>query len=295
MAWSQRGRRDEARSPAPTLRGTPGSATRSSAGRQRRTEVGVGDHGRPGPRRGRAARLPPEQHRSGPRPRPYEDPRPGRPRQHQPVLRRVPVAVQRAAATRGFALVTISPGSDPAVELRGMLDLCDRQIDGLLLARGTGADGAAELTRRGVRTPWSSSTPPPPYPGYTTIGSAAAAGIAAVTDHLLPVHGHPSVSLILGDTTIPRRRARGRLAEGPRQEPPLPGPDRAGPFTRTGGYAAGLRLLRGPRGRPRSSPVRTCRPSACCAPPASRVSAFPRTSRWRASTAPRRRASPGPP
>ena len=110
------------------------------------------------------------------------------------------VAIQRAAAKLGYALLTISSGSDPAVELRGMLELCDRQIDGLLLARGTGTGGAGELARRGVRTPLVLIDSATAYPGYTTIGPAAADGIDAVVDHLLRVHDHPSVSLILGDT-----------------------------------------------------------------------------------------------
>ena len=109
------------------------------------------------------------------------------------------VAVQRAAAARGYALLTISAGSDAAVELRGVLDLCDRQIDGLILARGTGAGVVGELAQRGVRTPVVLIDSAAPHPGHLTIGPDATAGIEAVTDHLLTVHDHASVALVIGD------------------------------------------------------------------------------------------------
>ncbi|GAA3633251.1 LacI family DNA-binding transcriptional regulator [Microlunatus ginsengisoli] len=154
------------------------------------------------------------------------------------------VAIQRAAAKLGFALLTISSGYDPAVELRGMLDLCDRQVDGLLLARGTGTTGAGELARRGVRTPVVLIDSTSPYPGHITIGSAAADGVDAVVEHLLRVHDHASVSLIIGDTadadTDGREtgwlRAHARNRRSPGQVEPAP-------FTRTGGHDAGIRLL----------------------------------------------------
>jgi LacI family transcriptional regulator len=160
------------------------------------------------------------------------------------------VAVQRAAAQLGYALLTISSGFDPAVELRGMLELCDRQIDGLLLARGTGTSGVGELARRGVRTPIVLIDSATAYPGYTTIGPAAADGIDAVVDHLLRVHDHLSVSLIIGDTVDADTDGResGWLRAHARNRR-VPGAVEPAPFTRTGGYDAGLRLLRNP-GRP---------------------------------------------
>jgi LacI family transcriptional regulator len=157
------------------------------------------------------------------------------------------VAIQRAAAKVGYTLVTISSGSDPAVELRGMLELCDRQIDGLLLARGTGTSGARELARRGVRTPLVLIDSATANPGYTTIGPAAADGTEAVVDHLLRVHDHPSVSLILGDTVDASTDGReaGWLKAHARNRR-SPGAVEPAPFTRVGGYQAGLRLLKGP-------------------------------------------------
>jgi len=154
------------------------------------------------------------------------------------------VAVQHAAAARGYALLTISAGSDAAVELRGVLDLCDRQIDGLILARGTGAGVVGELARRGVRTPVVLVDSAAPHPGHLTIGPDATAGIEAVTDHLLTVHDHASVALVIGDTTDVELDGRqsGWLRAHARNRR-SPGAVERAPFTRTGGYEAGLRLL----------------------------------------------------
>ncbi|HET9872711.1 MAG TPA: LacI family DNA-binding transcriptional regulator [Propionibacteriaceae bacterium] len=162
------------------------------------------------------------------------------------------VAIQRAAAKLGYALLTISSGFDPAVELRGMLELCDRQIDGLLVARGTGTSGAGELARRGVRTPVVLIDSATVYPGYTTIGPDAAAGIGAVVEHLLRVHDHRSVSLIIGDTVDADTDGResGWLMAHARNRR-SPGVVESAPFTRVGGYDAGLRLLQRPD-RPRA-------------------------------------------
>lgn len=158
------------------------------------------------------------------------------------------VAVQRAAAGLGYALLTISAGSDPEVELRGVLDLCDRQIDGLLLARGTGAGAVGELARRGVRIPVVLIDSAAPYPGHLTIGPDAAAGIFAATDHLLRVHQRPTVSLVIGDTAdldVDGREAGWLRAHARNRRPP--GVVERAPFSRTGGYEAGRRLLQGPQ------------------------------------------------
>lgn len=154
-------------------------------------------------------------------------------------------AIQRAAAERGYALLTISSESDPAIALRGMLELCDRQIDGLLVARGSGTAGVGELARRGIRTPVVLIDSASPYPGYAALGSDNAAGIDVTVDHLLRVHEHRSVSMIIGDTADVDTDGResGWLKAHARHQR-RPGVIERAPFTRTGGYEAGLRLLR---------------------------------------------------
>lgn len=158
------------------------------------------------------------------------------------------LAIQRAAEKLGYALLTVSAGADPAVELRGVLDLCDRQIDGLLLARGTGTGAVGELARHGVRIPVVLIDSAAPYPGHVTIGPGAADGIDAATDHLLRVHDHPAASLIIGDTVDAQvdGRESGWLRAHARNRR-VPGVVERAPFTRTGGYDAGRRLLQGPQ------------------------------------------------
>jgi len=157
------------------------------------------------------------------------------------------VAIQRAAARRGYALLTISSGLDPAVELRGMLELCDRQIDGLVVARGAGTASVGDLARHGVDTPVVVIDAATPYPGYPALGPDSASGVDAIVDHLLRVHQHDSVSLILGDSVTAQTDGReaGWLAAHARNRR-APGLVEPAPFTRVGGYEAGLRLLRRP-------------------------------------------------
>jgi len=158
------------------------------------------------------------------------------------------IAIQRVAANLGYALLTISAGSDPDVELRGVLDLCDRQIDGLLLARGTGTGTLGELARRGVHTRVVQIDSAAAQPGHTTIGPDATGGIDDVTDHLLRIHHHSSVSLIVGDTAEfdVDGRETGWLKAHARNRR-SPGVVERAPFTRMGGYRAGLRLLQAPQ------------------------------------------------
>ena len=57
--------------------------------------------------------------------------------------------IQRAATDLGYAVLITNTGFDPVVEERSVLDLCDRQIDGLLLARASGLLRVGELSRGG--------------------------------------------------------------------------------------------------------------------------------------------------
>ena len=67
--------------------------------------------------------------------------------------------IQRVATDLGYAVLITNTGFDPVVEERSVLDLCDRQIDGLLLARSSGVRGSATSRAAGSRCPSCSSTP----------------------------------------------------------------------------------------------------------------------------------------
>lgn len=153
--------------------------------------------------------------------------------------------IQQAATELGYAVLITNSGFDPDVEFQRMLDLCDRQIDGLILARGAGVGRVGELARRGVRTPVVLIDCTAPLSGHATIGPDAAGGIAEAVDHLLRGHGHPAVALIIGDTVEAAidGRESGWTAAHARAGRPL-GPIERAAFTREGGYAAGVRLLR---------------------------------------------------
>lgn len=153
--------------------------------------------------------------------------------------------IQRAAYRRGYAVLMTSSGFDADVELRSMLDLCDRQIDGLIITAGTSLGRLGELARQGVHTPIVLIDSASAFPGYSTVGPAAAAGAAAAVEHLLTAHQHPCVALVIGDTAdaVTDGREAGWMQAHALNQRTLGLVDRTA-FTREGGYAAGLRLLR---------------------------------------------------
>ncbi|MFT4110384.1 LacI family DNA-binding transcriptional regulator [Propionicimonas sp.] len=152
--------------------------------------------------------------------------------------------LQQAAAERGYALLMTSGGPGPDAELRSMLDLCDRQIDGLIVARATAVGRLEELLRRGPQPPVVIIDAAAPVTGYAAVGPDAADGMARVVGHLLEVHQHRSVSLIMGEVepATDGRETGWRLAHAGRGRDI--GRLARVAFTRDGGYRAGLDLLR---------------------------------------------------
>jgi len=155
------------------------------------------------------------------------------------------MAIQRATYDLGYALLMTNSGGDPAVEVKCALDLCDRQVDGLIMTY-TGATHG-EMLGRGIRPPTVLIDSPVPVRGQSTIGSDAVGGTAAIVEHLLRDHHHSSVALLIGDIaqlTIDGRE-HGWTEAHARNSRPLGAVERA-PFSRRGGYLAGLRLLQRP-------------------------------------------------
>ncbi len=70
--------------------------------------------------------------------------------------------LQQAAADAGFALLMTYQRSRPRRPLRAMLDLYDRQIDGLIVTRATADDRGSRYGAADTASPWSSSTRPRP-------------------------------------------------------------------------------------------------------------------------------------
>nr|WP_300149790.1 LacI family DNA-binding transcriptional regulator [Propionicimonas sp.] len=154
--------------------------------------------------------------------------------------------LQQAAADLGYALLMTAGGPGPDAELRSMLDLCDRQIDGLIVARYTAVGRLEELHRHGTQPPVVIIDAAAPVPGYATVGPDAADGMSMVVGHLLGLHDHQSVSLIIGDSVEPVADGR---ETGWRQAHAQAGRDigqvARTAFTRDGGYRAGRELLQG--------------------------------------------------
>ena len=154
--------------------------------------------------------------------------------------------LQQAAADEGFALLMTAGGPGPDAALRAMLDLCDRQIDGLIVARATAMGRLEELRRSGAHQPLVIIDAPAPVAGYATVGPDAADGMAMAVGHLLGLHRHQCVALVIGDYVEPDvdgREAGWRQAHAHHGR--RPGEVARTAFTRDGGYRAGLELLRG--------------------------------------------------
>ncbi|HSO69638.1 MAG TPA: LacI family DNA-binding transcriptional regulator [Arachnia sp.] len=154
--------------------------------------------------------------------------------------------LQQAAADLGYALLMTAGGPGPDAPLRSMLDLCDRQIDGLIVARATAMGRLEELRRRSANQPVVVIDAAAAVPGYATVGPDAAEGMAMAVGHLLSVHHHQSVALVIGDDVEPDtdgREAGWRQAHTDHGR--QPGEVSRTAFTRDGGYRAGLDLLRG--------------------------------------------------
>nr|WP_211881368.1 LacI family DNA-binding transcriptional regulator [Pseudarthrobacter albicanus] len=153
-------------------------------------------------------------------------------------------AVEDAAAELGYALLLTNSDGNLAKERRNIRNLASRQVDGVVLASVLfepdlealeSAEIPAVLLNHGGNAP-----------GFNSVGVDLAAGAKMAVDHLIG-HGHTNIALAMGTNVANDfdRREHGWLqaltAAG------LPeGPIVRGDFTRSGGYAAGQRLLASP-------------------------------------------------
>lgn len=150
--------------------------------------------------------------------------------------------VQIQAQARGYAVLMANAFADPQIENRVIDDLVGRQVDGLILASvGVQHERIAGLRRRGLATVVIDAAVP--VQGLASLGSAAVDGSRQAVDHLIQVHGHREVAMVVG-MGVPGvdTREQGWLAAT--RSAGLPdGPISRQPFTREGGYEAGLRLF----------------------------------------------------
>lgn len=151
--------------------------------------------------------------------------------------------IQAHAAAAGYAVLIVNSHADAALEHRAIDDLISRQVDGLLLACGDRRDeSAARLRRYGIAAVLIDSATP--VPGHATVGPDALGGARSAVEHLIEVHGHSSVSLVLGEGRQSGVDARERGWEAATRAAGLPdGPIARESFSREGGYAGAQRLL----------------------------------------------------
>lgn len=150
--------------------------------------------------------------------------------------------IERAAAARGLALIMANSSGDAALEARLAADLAARQVEGLIVFGSPGSFPRPDL-------PTAFLDADEPVAGVATIATDMERGAYLAVDHLVQVHGHDSVGLLVGHSPghrIEPREAGWRRAL--RDSGARPGPVVRAPFSRDGGYAAGLELLRDPPG-----------------------------------------------
>ena len=150
-------------------------------------------------------------------------------------------AVEDAAADLGYALVLTNSAGNLAKERRNIRNLAARQVDGVVLSSVLMEPDLADL--ESAEIPAVLLNHSADAPGFNSVGVDLAAGAKSAVEHLIS-HGHTNIALAMGTNT-------GNDFDGREQgwlqalaEAGLPeGPIVRSPFTRDGGYTAGLRLL----------------------------------------------------
>ncbi|MGV9382352.1 substrate-binding domain-containing protein [Nonomuraea sp. NPDC003707] len=167
--------------------------------------------------------------------RPYH--RPGLPgrrrcsRVHQPVLHGVRPRRREAARSRGYALYVTTDAPEPGKLLERFRELAARQVDGALIVPGSRSVDASGLDLVGL--PWVQPNTTSPLPGVDLYRGAFEA-----TEHLI-AHGHQRVGFVGGGAEEPRHRG---WRDACATHGVVASPGLYAPFTREGGYRAGLEL-----------------------------------------------------
>ncbi len=160
-----------------------------------------------------------------------------------PLFAELALAIESAAAERGYAVLLTNSEGDVDTERRHVLNLTARQIDGLLLTPALSRPDLANLPLTGVPTVLLGTFEE--MPGFVSVGVDAFAGAHDGVTHLIG-HGHRTVALVIGGGRAPGDELRERGWLQATRDAGLPdGPIAREPWSRAGGLAAARRLFGG--------------------------------------------------
>lgn len=150
-------------------------------------------------------------------------------------------AVEVAAAERGYALLLTNSDNKLDSERRHIRNLAARQVDGVVLASVMFEPDLVELVAAEIPSVLLNHAAI--APGFNSVGVDLEAGARLAVEHLIG-HGHRNIGLAMGITADNETdgREEGWL-RALRAAGLPPGPLARDGFDRSGGYAAGQRLL----------------------------------------------------
>ena len=159
-----------------------------------------------------------------------------------PLFAELALAVEAAAAVRGYTLLLANSGNDPELERRHILSLVGRQIDGLLLTSSLSRADLVDV--RLGETPTVLLNTFQQTPGFVGVGVDAYAGAYEATSHLIG-HGHARVALVIGEQNASDELREQGWRHAVRDAGLADGPVARQAWSRAGGYLAGQELFAG--------------------------------------------------
>ena len=149
--------------------------------------------------------------------------------------------VEEVVDELGYAMLLTNSGGVLDKERRHVRNFASRQVDGVLLASNLAEPDLSELDAAGI--PVVLLDRAHPLPGRASVGVDFAEGARTGVAHLVE-HGHRVIGLVMGTDSNGRYDEREVGWLRALQEAGLPeGPIVRSAFTRSGGYAAGARMI----------------------------------------------------
>lgn len=160
-----------------------------------------------------------------------------------PLFAELALAIEQAAARRGYTVLVTNSESDAETERRHIANLSARQVDGMILTTVLAASTLDTVAASRIPTVLLNRFES--EPGFEVVGVDAFRGAYDGVTHLIE-HGHTRIGIVVGHTLTSgvEVREQGWLA-ALRRHGLQDGPVAREDFSRLGGYRAGLRLFGG--------------------------------------------------